>query len=455
MRKLPLSGVYINRNFSLLWAGQSISVLGDAAFDAALALWVGMTIARGQVWAPFAFSGVYLAASLPALLFGPIAGVFVDRWNKRYTMLAMDATRTLLIVLLLFVTGLLPIPFVAHFTLPFPAQLLAIYTTVVLMSACGQLFGPAQVAMIGDIVPEAQRTQATGLSNATGSMGWIIGPVLGSVLCVQFGIVWAVLINALSFVVSWATILFIQVPQVHASEPQEPRQAKFLREFAEGVRFVLSDVTVTTLIGSSVLFMLGVGALNTLYLFFLVENLHASAGLYGLFVAVPAAGSTLGAILMSRFADRVGKRRMLWLALLLWGGTILILARQVQLMPSLVLLLLSGIFLAGIGAVVVPLLLEATPRALVGRVFAVMSPCGTTASMLSMFVAGYLSSTAFHHFHVTLLGMHFGFVDTMYTFVGLLSCCAGLYVLRKLSSSKEAQAETFIADISLVEDGKL
>lgn len=55
-----------------------------------LSLWIATVIAQGQVWAPAAASGVLFAAALPTLIPGPFAGVFVDRWDRRLTMMRMD-----------------------------------------------------------------------------------------------------------------------------------------------------------------------------------------------------------------------------------------------------------------------------------------------------------------------------------------------------------------------------
>src|SRR5262249_15433296 len=78
---------FINRNFALLWWGQAISSIGDYAWDTALVLWIATFLAKGRPWAPLAVSGVLLAAALPQIVVGPIAGVFVDRLDKRRTMI--------------------------------------------------------------------------------------------------------------------------------------------------------------------------------------------------------------------------------------------------------------------------------------------------------------------------------------------------------------------------------
>jgi len=97
---------FINHKFSLLWIGRTISITGDFFFNTTMILWFTTNIARGQSWAPLAISGVALAEIIPTLVVGPIAGVFVDRWDKRRTMLLMDVLRTVLIALLLLTTGL-------------------------------------------------------------------------------------------------------------------------------------------------------------------------------------------------------------------------------------------------------------------------------------------------------------------------------------------------------------
>ncbi len=73
------SGPFISRAFALLWAGQSVSNLGDWVFNTTLMLWIALGLGHHQPWAPAAVSGVLIARFVPTLLAGPLAGVFVDR----------------------------------------------------------------------------------------------------------------------------------------------------------------------------------------------------------------------------------------------------------------------------------------------------------------------------------------------------------------------------------------
>jgi MFS family permease len=79
-----------NRNFQRLFLGQSISIIGDSVFIVTVMLWIATRIAAGERWAPAAVSGALIASAVPALAVGPFAGVWVDRWNRRRTMLTAD-----------------------------------------------------------------------------------------------------------------------------------------------------------------------------------------------------------------------------------------------------------------------------------------------------------------------------------------------------------------------------
>jgi MFS family permease len=81
-----------------LWTGQAIALVGFYAFNITVVLWVGAVVAAGESWAPVAVSGVLICAVAPVLVVGPIAGVYVDRWDRRRTMMATDLIRALLAV---------------------------------------------------------------------------------------------------------------------------------------------------------------------------------------------------------------------------------------------------------------------------------------------------------------------------------------------------------------------
>src|SRR5262249_29865047 len=132
--------------------------------------------------------------------------VFADRWDKRSLMMRMDALRAVLVLLLIVVTGAIPLPFLAGRQLPAVWQLGVLYGTVFLANICSQFFNPANMALIGRLVEEPYRARASGLNQVIGGLAIIIGPALGALLFLHVGIFWSLLVDSLSFVVSFLTV---------------------------------------------------------------------------------------------------------------------------------------------------------------------------------------------------------------------------------------------------------
>src|SRR5579883_1684870 len=157
---------FINRNFALMWWGQAISSIGDYAWDTALVLWIASYLAAGQSWAPLAVSGVVLAAALPQIVVGPIAGVFVDRWDKRRTMIIMAMLQAIVATMLVLAALNIRFPFVGSEQFQNFWRIVAVYIDVVALTIFAQFFIPAQFALIKDIVPEQKQEQALETSQA-------------------------------------------------------------------------------------------------------------------------------------------------------------------------------------------------------------------------------------------------------------------------------------------------
>lgn len=427
-RKTPF---LISRNFAYLWSGQAVSALGDMVFDTTLVLWIATVIAPDQPWSPLAVSGVMFSAALPILGIGPLAGVFVDRWDKRKTMLRMDALRALLIALLLFAA--LPLPFLPGGRLPIFVQLGLIYAVVFLASACAQFFNPARLTIIGDIVAEPDRAQAGGLSQISSNLAIIIGPPLAAPLLFVVGVQWALILNALSFVASFASILAVRVPESAPQVAQQASQQKsFWRELGAGLRFFAANRVLLTLLVSIIIVTFGTGALNALGVFFVTGNLHVPANLYGTLDMAFGAGAILGAVLSTFLTRRIGVVRNFWGCLVLSGLLLVVYARMTSILPALVILFCVAIPITALNASMFPLLLHVTPREFLGRITSVLSPVQSLASLLSIVVAGWLASTILNNFHQNLLGTSFGPIDTIFVVSGLLVIVGGLYALINL-----------------------
>lgn len=430
------AGPLISRDFALLWSGQTISILGDFVFNTALLVWIAAVVARGAVWAPLAVSGVLVAAAVPAVLIGPLAGVFVDRWDHRRTMLAMDAIRVVVVALLIPVVVGVPIPLLAAGRLPVAWTLGLLYGGVFVIAACEQFFRPATLALVGQLVEEPLRPRAMGLLQGSMSVAMLIGPAVAPPLLLAFGAQWALLINAASFAVSFATVWALRV-QPRAAVGAEANRRGFARELGAGASFLMRSRVLRTLMVMSAIAMLGAGTLNALDIFFTTQNLHTPVALYGLLNTALGIGLIAGSVAGAVFAERIGLARMLWLSILIVGALVVVYARLTSFGPAAAVLLLTGIPLAAIDVASGPLLLREAPAEMVGRVSSLMNPAAMVAALAGSALAGYLDGVLLRGFSATLFGLRFGPVDTIYMGAGVLIVVSGVYALVELRGADQ------------------
>jgi MFS family permease len=199
----------------------------------------------------------------------------------------------------------------------------------------------------------------------------------------------------------------------------------------EGARFFFGSRLLVVLAIAGCLATLGAGALNALDVFFVTgkQYLNTSPNLYGFVGAVSGAGILVGSILAAMFAQKIGLIRVLWLSLFFIGVGIIAFSRMTVLLPALVLLFFIGIINAGVDVAIGPLMLNATPRELIGRVQSVLLPLLRLATFLSIAVAGYLDATILNSFSATVLGLHFQAVDTIFLVAGALIALGGIYAM--------------------------
>ncbi|MGO8948908.1 MAG: MFS transporter [Ktedonobacterales bacterium] len=418
--------IFINRNFALLWWGQAISSVGDYAWDTALVLWIATFLAKGRAWAPLAVSGVLLAAAVPQIVVGPVAGVFVDRMDRRLTMVVATFLQAIFALLLLLIFGSSWLPFVGQVHLAIIWQLAIVYADVAILTICAQFFLPAQLALIKDIVPREKQDQAIETSQAITGLAIIIGPPLAAALVFSLGVSWALWLNALSFMVSLATTIAIKTPE-SASSLAAGENSHFSREFLDGFGYVLNHSILRTILISEVLTWLGLGALQTLGYFFITQNLKASPSAYGLLGADFGLGAIMGALLVTILGERIGLARILWSGLILSGLFVTLLSHLTSLVLALVAAFFFGLTATAIIVSSGALALRSTSREFVGRVTAVINPLGKLAALISIGVAGYLVSSVLQGFHADILSITFGPVNTVFTGMGLLAVAGGIY----------------------------
>jgi len=161
-------------------------------------------------------------------------------------------------------------------------------------------------------------------------MAQIVGPPIAAPLLITFGVQWALVLNALSFAVSFLCVRAMPLrPAVDA-----PPGAGFAAEFRTGIRFFAGSRILMTLGVGIVIAMLGNGAVNSLAVFFVPHNLHAAASWLGTLIGSVGAGAIGGALLAGAITNRLGPARLFWISLIGCGVFLIGLSRAASLTPA-------------------------------------------------------------------------------------------------------------------------
>jgi predicted MFS family arabinose efflux permease len=282
--------------------------------------------------------------------------------------------------------ALLPLVVPAFLRLP------AIYASVFVISSFSRFFMPARMGVMQVIVAPNQQTRAASIGQATFALSIIIGPAIASPLYFLVGPFVACSINAASFLVSALCLMAVRASRkaLHPYTRSEKRGlGAIASEVYAGLRLIAKSRVLSMVMILALIAFLGAGALNALDIIFVVQRLHVSASLYGPLTAVAGLGTLTGAIVIGVFANRMKPSTLLSACVLCLGVGIVIYAFQTWFALALVIYFLTCLPQGGIDIGFAPLLLNATPRMMIGRVQAVMETGMSGISLLSVALAGF------------------------------------------------------------------
>lgn len=363
-------GLLRQRNVALLWFGGLISMIGDWSLRIALPMFVYQA-----TQSVFATSLIAVAGMLPRLLLGSIAGVFVDRWDRR---------RTMVIVNLLMGVWLLPLLAV---TTSASVWLIAIVTCV--QSVLGQFFRPAEHALLPQLVKTDQLVQANALNSLNNSLARLIGPVIGGLLAGFVGLHGVVLLDALSFVLAAGMIFLIRAePAVRVATGTISGTERWLsvwREWLAGLQLIWSIRTLTILFAIVAITALGEGVFGVLIIAFINAILHGGAQEFGWLMGAQAVGGLVGGVIVSQFGNRLTPAQLLGFGAILFGLLDLAIFNYPAYLPGIeigiALFILVGIPGIGVMTGINTLLQSAVDDQYRGRVFGAL---GTTEAFLAL-----------------------------------------------------------------------
>lgn len=376
-----------------LQAGQAVSALGDAVAVTSAVLWVDRDLAAGRPWAAAAVSGITAAAYAAVAVAGPAAGVVVDRFDRRAVMSAAELACAVL------AGGLAVLACVPVASIPTAAWLAALYGAVLAINAAGQLSAPARTAVIAGLVPgEAGRARAAGTAEAAAAASAMAGPVIAVPLTLAAGMRWALAVDAVTFLVSWAAARSLP------PSPPARRGGGLRAEFREGLRAFGRSRYLTALLTVTVTCQVGAGALTALNVVAVTGYLHGTAATYGLAEALLAGGYVVGAAAAGRLVKAAGARAVTCGGLLAAGALTACYALARDVPVGLALLTAYGAAIAVLNTSAAPYLMGAVPGEYLGRALAVFGPANQAAGAVSVLGCGWLAGTVLHGFHAGGIG---------------------------------------------------
>lgn len=287
------------RNFALLWFGQLVSVLGDYFLYVSLPF-----VVYQQTGSALAAGGLFIVEIIPSLAFGSVAGVFVDRWDRRRTMLVADLLRAITLLPLLFVVR--------------EGWLWLVYPVMFLNGTISQFFYSARAAILPRIVADEDLASANGLINLGEEIGIALGSVAGGVLLAVVGLNALIMVDFTTYLLSALAIVLIAAPLGRAEPSDEMDDARETRpwrkvfiEWAAGMRLVRRDRLVATIFLITGVAAIGEGILLVLFVAFVGDVLGGGAEEFGWLNGARGIGTITAGLLVGALAARLSLPRLI------------------------------------------------------------------------------------------------------------------------------------------------
>ncbi|MFH1664684.1 MAG: MFS transporter [Candidatus Omnitrophota bacterium] len=379
--------VLFRKNFFSLWCGQIISEFGDRLNQMALISLV-YSKSPGSV---MAMAKLLFFIVIPVFVIGPVAGVYVDRWDRKKVMIIADVLRGVLV---------LCIPFFVIFNMTLP-----IYIVVFLMFSATRFFLPSKLALIPAIVSEEKLMVANSLSNVTRMIATILGFALAGFIVKWVGHMWGFYLDSISYFVSAALILLITPRKDLKDVKSDIRLTRELighsirrnvwSDIGEGFRHMMGKDKMKVVTSTLILLMAGAGSIFCVIIVFVQEtfgSITEALGILGVFLGV---GLFAGTMIYGRFGQNLSKIRTMFTCFALSGVAIGMFAVYAQRSPVFfsagLMIMLAGASAAPILTCTNTLIHVLVPDDVRGRIFSSMEAVMHTAFLIFMFLTAYLS----------------------------------------------------------------
>jgi MFS family permease len=292
--------VLADRNMRVLFAGQTMNMLGNTAMVIVLGIWVkNLTGSSG------AAGLIFLLLAATAFL-APATGLLVDRFPRRSVLVINDAMAALSIALLLLVHN-------RH-------DIWLIYVVAGTYGISGQIYRAARGGLLHSMVPDELLGEANGLFSSLSQGLKIIGPLVGAGIYVAWGGGVVALADIGTFIFSISSYLALRQVRDLARRARARQERHFGRELTAGVRHVLANPVIRRMILASTVGFTGAGMIDVAMFSLVAQGLHRPTALIGVLTSIEGAGSVIAGLAVGPMMRRMGEYSVACIGFLLNGA---------------------------------------------------------------------------------------------------------------------------------------
>lgn len=288
--------VFRRRNFTLMWSGQFVETVGYGLTSLASSILVyrltgGSALSVGLM---------LIASAAPSLLFGLIAGVIVDRYDRRRIMIAADVIRAVLVCLI---------------PLLIPYSIVWLYVIVLLISTVGQFFDPAWESLLPEVAPDEELAAANSLMAISTFGSTAIGFAASGLIAASTSIDYAFYLNALAYLFSAGCILLLRVKKLEITD--ETSVKTVFVNLKAGINYMTRNPALRSIFLMAIPVAISFGLANSLLLPFAERALNATTFEYGLQEGLTSVGFVIASLLVAGLMNRW--REGQWMVVGLFG----------------------------------------------------------------------------------------------------------------------------------------
>ncbi|MDY0318142.1 MAG: MFS transporter [Candidatus Izemoplasmatales bacterium] len=375
-----------DKNFILVILGNFVSLIGSNIQQFVLSLYVLAITGSATL-----FATMLAIAILPRIILSPIAGVFGDWFDKKKSIVILDLINAFILfgfAIYLFYNENLTIGL--------------IYLLVILLEITEIFFHSSMSVVIPSVVEKEQYLEANSLRTMIISFGTLMAPILGAIIYGAFGLFIAIIINAVSFLISAISEMFIKVPKTK-SEDNVKSLAGFKKDLVEGIKIIKESKPIRTIISIAMIVNFSIAPLFSVGLIFLVKEVLVQSDFrLGLLQTVLSASMIAAPMLLTKKLKQMKLGDVLVKSFLIIGFLIILISVTVNqtvfsisngLLSYIIVLVtcfIIGVFVTAVNIAVGTLLQKIVPLEYMGRTSTVLGLGTAIMIPIGQVIFGYL-----------------------------------------------------------------